>query len=55
LNDRAVAGRPSVTKFTHNNYIELNPSGIPSIDDVNIDTTSPMFDEIIYLMKPFIF
>ena len=30
LKDKAVAGRPSVTKLTHNNYIELNPSGIPN-------------------------
>ena len=55
LNDKAVAGRPSVTKLTHNNQIELNPSGIPKADDVKIETTSPIFDEIIYLINPFIF
>lgn len=55
LKDKAVAGNPSVTKLTHNNYIELNPSGIPNNDDVKIETTSPIFEEIIYLMNPFIF
>jgi len=55
LNDKAVAGNPSVTRFTHNNYTELNPSGIPRIELKNILTTSPILDEIIYLMKAFIF
>lgn len=55
LNDKAVAGSPSVTRLTHNNYIELNPSGIPSIDDVKMETTSPIFEEIIYLINPFMF
>lgn len=55
LNDNAVAGRPSVTKLTQSNYILLNPSGIPNKDDVKILTTSPILDEIIYLMNPFMF
>ena len=55
LKDRAVAGNPSVTKLTQSNWIELNPSGIPNIDEVNMDTTSPMLEEIIYLMNPFMF
>lgn len=55
LNERAVAGNPSVTRLTQRSWIELNPSGIPNIDEVKIETTSPMFEDIIYLMKPFMF
>ncbi len=29
LNPRAVAGRPSVTRLTHNNCTGINASGIP--------------------------
>ncbi len=47
----AVAGSPSVTRLTHRSWMELNPSGMPIIDDVKMLTTSPMLDEIIYLMK----
>lgn len=53
LKDRAVAGNPSVTRFTQSNYTELKPSGIPISDDKNIETTSPMLLDIIYLMKAF--
>jgi hypothetical protein len=35
--------------------MELNPSGIPSNEDVKIDTTSPILEEIMYLMNPFMF
>lgn len=51
LNDKAVAGKPSVTKLTQRSWMELKPSGIPRTDEVKILTTSPMFEEIIYLMK----
>lgn len=53
LNDKAVAGNPSVTRFTHSNYTELKPSGIPRIELKNILTTSPMLELIMYLMKAF--
>jgi len=55
LNDKAIAGNPSVVKFTHRSYIEFNGSGIPRNDAIKIDTTSPIFDEIIYLINAFIF
>jgi hypothetical protein len=51
LKDNAVAGSPSVTRLTHNNYIELNPSGIPKNEEKNIEATSPIFDDIMYLIK----
>ena len=51
LNERAVAGSPSVTRFTHRSWIELNPSGIPRSEVRKIETTSPMFELIMYLMK----
>ena len=54
LNDKAVAGGPSVTKFTQSNYTELKPSGNPNNTEMNIETTSPMLEEIIYLIKAFI-
>jgi len=53
LNDKAVAGRPSVTKFTQRSYMEENPSGRPIIVEVKILMTSPMFEEIIYLINAF--
>ncbi len=51
---KAVAGRPSVTKLTHNNYIELRPSGTPRMHVMKIETTSPILLEIIYRIKAFI-
>jgi hypothetical protein len=33
----------------------LKPSGIPRTDEVKMETTSPMLEEIMYLMKPFMF
>ena len=53
LKPRAVAGGPSVTRFTQSNYTEVKPSGIPSIAVKKILATSPMFEEIRYLMKAF--
>ena len=53
LKDKAVAGRPSVTKLTQSNYTELNPSGIPIMEERKMETTSPMLLEIMYLMKAF--
>lgn len=47
LNDKAVAGKPSVTKFTQSNYILLNPSGIPNKELKNILKTSPILEDII--------
>jgi len=35
--------------------MEENPSGNPIIEETKILITSPMFEEIIYLMKAFIF
>lgn len=55
MKDNAVAGKPSVTKFTHNNYILLKPSGIPINDVMKMDITSPILDDIIYLINAFIF
>ena len=53
LKERAVAGRPSVTKLTQRSWMELNPSGMPRIDVRKMETTSPILDEIIYLMKAY--
>lgn len=49
LNPKAVAGGPSVTRLTHRSCTGMRPSGIPKADVRNIDATSPMFEEIIYL------
>lgn len=46
LNPSAIAGGPSVTRLTYSNYTDVNSSGIPSTTVRNIDTTSPMFDDI---------
>lgn len=54
LNDRAVAGSPSVTKFTQSNYTLLKPSGIPRIEVKKMLITSPILEDIMYLMKAFI-
>ena len=55
LNPRAVAGGPSVTKLIQSSYTELKASGIPIMAVKNMDATSPMFEEIKYLMKAFMF
>lgn len=49
LKPNAVAGGPSVTKFTHSSWTGIRPSGIPRAAVRNIDATSPTFDEIMYL------
>ena len=54
LKESAVAGKPSVTKLTQSNYTLLKPSGIPKEAVRKILTTSPIFEDIIYLMKAFI-
>ena len=36
LNPRAVAGKPSVTRLTHNNWTGISASGIPSAAVRNI-------------------
>ena len=51
LKPRAVAGRPSVTRFTHKSCTGISASGMPSITVRKILTTSPIFDEIRYRMK----
>jgi len=53
LKPRAVAGKPSVTRLTHKSYTELNDSGIPSAAVKKIDATSPMFEDMRYLIKAF--
>jgi len=55
LKERAVAGKPSVTRLTQRSWIELKPSGIPKIEDKKILTTSPILEEIIYLIKAYLF
>lgn len=55
LNPRAVAGGPSVTKFTHSSCTGIMHSGIPRAAVKNMLITSPMFDDIMYLhMEKFI-
>ena len=54
LKPRAVAGKPSVTRFTHKSYTELKDSGMPSAAVKKIEATSPMFEEMRYLMNAFI-
>ena len=46
LNPSAVAGGPSVTRFTHRSCTGIRPSGMPSAAVRKMDTTSPTFDEI---------
>lgn len=42
LNPRAVAGGPSVTRFTHSSCTGMRPSGRPSAAVRKMETTSPM-------------
>lgn len=49
LNPNAVAGGPSVTRFTHRSWTGIRPSGIPKAAVKNIEATSPIFEDIIYL------
>lgn len=49
LNPNAVAGGPSVTRLTHRSWTGIRPSGIPKAAVKNIEATSPMFEDIMYL------
>ena len=49
LNPRAVAGGPSVTRLTHKSWTGIRPSGTPNAAVKNIEATSPIFEEIMYL------
>jgi hypothetical protein len=49
LKPKAVAGGPSVTRFTQRSCTGMRPSGRPSIAVKKMQKTSPMFDEIMYL------
>lgn len=49
LKPKAIAGGPLVTKFTHKKWIGIKPSGIPNAVVKNIETTSPIFQDIMYL------
>lgn len=51
LNPRAVAGRPSVTRLTHSSWTGMRASGIPRAAVRNILTTSPMLEEMRYLIN----
>lgn len=51
LKPKAVAGGPSVTRFTHSSCTGISPSGMPRAEVRKIDATSPMFDEIMYLKE----
>lgn len=53
LNPKAVAGKPSVTRLTHKSCTDENPSGIPSRAVKKMLATSPIFEEIKYLMNAF--
>lgn len=46
LNPSAVAGGPSVTKFTHSKCIALKGSGKPHIAEIRIAAISPMLQLI---------
>lgn len=46
LNPKAVAGGPSVTKFTHSKCMALKGSGKPQIAEINIAAISPMLQLI---------
>jgi len=49
LKPRAVAGGPSVTRFTHSSCTGTKPSGIPNAAVMKMEATSPIFDDIMYL------
>ena len=46
LNPRAVAGGPSVTRFTHSKCSGFKGSGMPKIVAKKMVTISPMLQEI---------
>ena len=45
LKPRAVAGRPSVTRFTHSSCTGFSVSGMPSKAAKKMATTSPMLED----------
>ena len=47
LNPSAVAGKLSVTRFTHRSCTGISASGIPRRTVRKMLTTSPMFDETV--------
>lgn len=49
LNPRAMAGGPSVTKFTHSSCTGIIHSGIWRAAVRNMDITSPTLEDIMYL------
>ena len=49
LNPKAVAGGPSVTRLTQRSWTGIRPSGIPKAAVKNMEATSPIFEEIMYL------
>ena len=49
LKERAVAGRPSVTRFTQSSWTGIRASGRPRAAVRKMQTTSPMLEEIRYL------
>lgn len=49
LKDSAVAGGPSVTRFTQSSCTGIKPSGMPNAAVKKIDATSPMLEEMRYL------
>ena len=51
LNPSAVAGKPSVTKFTHRSCTGHKVSGMPNAAAMKMHTTSPMFEETMYRMN----
>ena len=48
LKERAVAGRPSVTKLTQRSWTGIKASGTPRAAAKKMQTTSPMLEEIKY-------
>mmetsp|Transcript_50994 Transcript_50994/g.84528 ORF Transcript_50994/g.84528 Transcript_50994/m.84528 type:complete len:285 (+) Transcript_50994:864-1718(+) len=55
LKDKAVAGRPSVTRLTHRSCTGTSASGMPRAAVRKIHATSPMLEEIRYRMNALVF
>lgn len=51
LKPRAVAGGPSVTRFTQSSWTGMRPSGMVSAAVKKMAATSPMLDEMRYRMN----
>lgn len=54
LNDKAVAGNPSVTKLTHSSCTGESVDGKPSVAAVTMATTSPILLLTMYRMNCFV-